>query len=151
MVKRHSVNARLLKAQLSLLANSKKPIIVSLEINVLPTHNASKIKVARAPLFGFVVSSKGSLQEESDLLKVHTDGGFDPIAYKLIKKSDYDFDKLVSLGHVIQAKPYSNNDTKENTRARWQFRRQVSVMYNLNPSGFQDGVKTSSPLLSILQ
>jgi len=34
---------------------------------VLTTHKASQSRVARAPLSGFVVSCKGSLQEESDL------------------------------------------------------------------------------------
>jgi len=80
---------------------------------VLPTHNVSESRVARTPLSGFVVSSKGSLQEESDLLKVRTDDGFDPNAYKLMKKSGYDFDKPVSLGHVIEAKPHGINETQK--------------------------------------
>ena len=70
-----------------------------------------KARWARAPLSGFVVSSKGSLQEESDLPKVRTDDGFDANAYKLMKKSGYNFDKPVSLGHVIEAKPYDINET----------------------------------------
>ena len=80
---------------------------------VLLTHNASKSTVARAPLSGFVVSSKGSLQEESDLPKVRTNDGFDPNAYKLMKKYGYDFDKPISLGHVIEAKPYGINETQK--------------------------------------
>jgi len=44
------------------------------------------------------VSSKGSLQEEVDLLKVRTDDGFDPNAYKLLKKYGYDFNRPVLLG-----------------------------------------------------
>jgi len=58
--------------------------------------------VARAPLFGFVVSSKGSLQKESDLPKVRIDDGFDLNAYKLMKKSGYDFNKPVSLRQALQ-------------------------------------------------
>ena len=80
---------------------------------MLPTHEASQRKVARAPLFGFVVSFKGSLQEESELSKVHTDDGFDPNVYKLIKKYDYDFNKPVSLGYVIEANPYDINETQK--------------------------------------
>jgi len=83
---------------------------------VLPTHIASQRKVARAPLFGSVISSKGSLQEESDLQKVHTDDGFDPNEYKLMKKSGYDFNKPVSLGHVIEAKPYGFNKRQKKIR-----------------------------------
>ena len=54
--------------------------------------------MVKAHLDGFVVSSKASLQEEVDLPKVSTDDGFDPNAYKLLKKSGYDFNRLVSFG-----------------------------------------------------
>jgi len=47
------------------------------------------------------------------LPKVRTDDGFDPNAYKLIKKSSYVFDKPVSLGYVIEAKPYYINETQK--------------------------------------
>jgi len=60
---------------------------------VLPTHKASQSKEVRAPLTGFVVSSKGSLQEEVDLPKVRTNDGFDPNVYKLLKKFCYDFNR----------------------------------------------------------
>jgi len=80
---------------------------------VLPTHKASQNKVVRAPLVGFVMSSKGSLQEEVDLPMVHTEDGFDPNAYKLLKKSGYDFNRPVSLGYVIEAKPYGINETQK--------------------------------------
>jgi len=43
------------------------------------------------------------------LPKVRTDDGFDPNAYKLMKKSGYDFNKPVSLGYVIETKPYHIN------------------------------------------
>jgi len=71
---------------------------------MIQTHKASQSKVVKAPLVGFVVSSKGSLQEEVDLLKVHTDDGFDTNAYKLLKKSNYDFHRPVPLGCFIEAK-----------------------------------------------
>jgi len=54
--------------------------------------------VVKVHLDGFIVSSKASLQEEVDLPKVRTDDGFDPNAYKLLKKSGYDFNRLVSFG-----------------------------------------------------
>jgi len=47
------------------------------------------------------------------LFKVRTDDGFDPNVYKLMKKSSYDFNKPVSLGHVIEAKPYDINETSK--------------------------------------
>ena len=80
---------------------------------VLPAHKASQSKVARSPLAGFVVSSKGSLQEEADLPKVRTEDGFDPNAYKLLKKSGYDFNKPVPLGRLIKARPYGINKTQK--------------------------------------
>ena len=57
--------------------------------------------MVRARLAGFIMSSKGSLQEEVDLPKVRTEDGFDPNSYKLMKKSGYDFNKPVPLGCVI--------------------------------------------------
>ena len=80
---------------------------------VLPTHKATPSKVAKAPLASFVMSSKGSLQEEADLPKVLTEDGFDPKAYKLLKKSGYDFNKPVPLGRLIKAKPYGINETQK--------------------------------------
>ena len=80
---------------------------------MLPTHRASQSRIARAPLSGYIVSCKGSLPEDSELPKVRTDDRFDPNAYKLMKKSAYDFDKPVSLGHVIEAKPYDINETQK--------------------------------------
>jgi len=80
---------------------------------VLATHKASQRKMVRARLAGFIMSSKGSLQEEVDLPKVRTEDGFDPNAYKLLKKSDYDFNRPVPLGCVIGAKPYGINETQK--------------------------------------
>ena len=45
--------------------------------------------------------------------KVYTDDGFDPNAYKLMKKSGYDFKKPASLGHIVKAKPYGINETQK--------------------------------------
>jgi len=80
---------------------------------VLPTHKTSQSKVVRASLERFVMSSKGSLQEEVDLPKVCTEDGFDLNAYQLLKKSGDDFNKLVPLGRVIEAKPYGINETQK--------------------------------------
>ena len=80
---------------------------------VLPTHKASQSKVVRALLAGFVMSSKGSLQGEVDLLKMRTDNGFDPNAYKLLKKSGNDFNRPVPLRCVIKAKRYGINETQK--------------------------------------
>ena len=81
---------------------------------VLLTHKASQSKVTRAPLAGFILSSKGSLQKGVDLSKVRTEDGFDPNTYKLLKKSGYDFNRSVPLGCVIEAKPYGINETQKN-------------------------------------
>jgi len=47
------------------------------------------------------------------LPKVRTEDGFDLNAYKLMKKSGYDFNNPISLGHVIEAKPYGINETQK--------------------------------------
>jgi len=44
---------------------------------------------------------------------VHTEDGFDPNAYKLLKKSGYAFNRRVPLGCVIKAKPYGINETQK--------------------------------------
>jgi len=51
----------------------------------------------RACLCGCVTPSKGSLEEESELLNVHINNGFDPNGHNLKKKSSYGFNKLASL------------------------------------------------------
>ena len=65
---------------------------------VLSTHKGSQRKVVRASLASFIMSSKGSLQEEVDLPKMHTEDGFDPNEHKLLKKSGYDLNRPVPLG-----------------------------------------------------
>jgi len=42
---------------------------------------------------GFFASSRALLQEKGGLSKAHTSDGFDPNAYKLMKRFDYDFSK----------------------------------------------------------
>ena len=76
-------------------------------------HKASQRKLVRAPLVSFILSSKGSLEEEVDFPKVCTEDGFDPNAYKLLKKFGYDFNIPVRLGCVIEAKPYDINETQK--------------------------------------
>ena len=56
-----------------------------------PVRKANPSKLTKAPLPGFVASSKGSLEEESELPKMCTSDGFDPNAYKLMKRSGYNF------------------------------------------------------------
>jgi len=43
---------------------------------------------------------------------VHTNNGFGPNECKLMKKFDYDFNKLASLGHGVKAKPDGLNETQ---------------------------------------
>ena len=69
--------------------------------------------MAITPLLSFVASSKGLLEEESDLPRVRTSYGFNLNVYKLKKKSYYDFSKPSPLGNVIEAKPYGLNDTQQ--------------------------------------
>jgi len=69
-------------------------------------HRANPSKLTKTSLPGFVASSKGSLQEESELSKMCISDGFDANAHKLMKRSSYDFNQPTSLGHVIKGKPY---------------------------------------------
>jgi len=61
--------------------------------------------MTKTPLPGVVTSSKSLLQEESDLLIVCISDRFDH-AYKLMEELRYNFSKLLSPGHVIDAKLY---------------------------------------------
>jgi len=70
-------------------------------------------KTTKAPLPSVASSSKGLLQEESDLPMVCTSDGFNSDAYKLMEESGYDFSKPPSLGHIIDAKPYGLNDKQK--------------------------------------
>ena len=79
---------------------------------MLPVRNVNLSKLIKASLPGFVFSSEGSLQEESDLPRMHTSDGFNPNAFKLMKLSGYDFSQPMSLGHVIEVKPYGLNSTQ---------------------------------------
>ena len=65
------------------------------------------------PLLGVTTSSKSLLHEESDLLAMCTSGGFDLDTYKVMEESGYDFTKPLSLGHIIEAKPYGPTDTQK--------------------------------------
>jgi len=69
--------------------------------------------MATTPLPGFVASSRGLLQEEGGLPKACTSDGFDPNAYKLMKRFGNDFRKPPLLGSVIKARPYGLNDTQK--------------------------------------
>jgi len=62
--------------------------------------------LTKISLPGFVASSKGSLQEESEMSNMRINDGCDPNSHKLIKRSSHDFSQPTSLGHLIKAKPY---------------------------------------------
>jgi len=49
--------------------------------------------MTKAPFLGVVTSSKDLLEEESNLLMVHTSDEFDPDTYKLMEESGYNFSK----------------------------------------------------------
>jgi len=70
-------------------------------------------KMTKVPFLGVVTSSKSLLQEERNLLTVHTSDGFDPDANKLMKEPGYDFSTPPSLGNIIDAKPYEPNDAQK--------------------------------------
>ena len=77
-----------------------------------PVHKANHGKFATTSLLSFIASSRGLFHEESRVPKVHNRDGFILNMYKLMKKSSYDFSKLTSSGHVIKAKLYGLNNTK---------------------------------------
>ena len=70
-------------------------------------------KITKAHFLSVATSSKGLLQEESNLPMVHTSDGFDLDAYKLMEELRYNFNKQPSPGHVIDIKPYGPNDVKK--------------------------------------
>jgi len=69
--------------------------------------------MAVTPLPDFVASSRDLLQEEGGLPKACISDGFDLNAYKLMKRSDYDFSKPPLLESLIEARPYGLNDTQK--------------------------------------
>ena len=69
----------------------------------LLVYKAHYSKMTKASVQGVVTSSKGLLQEESDLPRVCTSDGFDLNAYMLMEKFGFDFSKPPSLRHVIEA------------------------------------------------
>ena len=77
---------------------------------MLLVHWANPSKLTQASFSGFIDSSKGLLQEESELSKMHINDGFDLNAHKLMKRPNYDSSQPTSLGHVIEAKPYGLNN-----------------------------------------
>jgi len=79
---------------------------ILIENGVFPVPKACYSKLAKASLLGFVSSSKGLFQEESNLTRVCTGDGFSPNEYKLMGKSNYDFSIPPSLGHVIKTKAF---------------------------------------------
>jgi len=66
-----------------------------------------------APLPGSIASLNGLLQEEGGQLRARISDGFDLNAYKLMKKSGFDFSIPPLLGSVIEARPYGLNDTQK--------------------------------------
>ena len=80
--------------------------------------------MAKVPVSTFVASSKGSRQEEGALPKMRNNDGFDPNAYKLIKKSTYDFNKPTSLGMLSKLSLTASTKHK---------RRYISKRYHGSP------------------
>jgi len=80
---------------------------------ILPLHKACHSKITATPLLGIIASSRGLFQKEGGLPKARTSDGFDPNAYKLIKRSGYHFSKPPLLGSVIEVRPYGLNDTQK--------------------------------------
>jgi len=74
----------------------------------VPGPKAGQTKLSRPPLIGFVVSSLGS----DNLPNARTKEGFDPNAYKLMKKASYDFQNPTTLGKVVEAKPHGLDETQ---------------------------------------
>ena len=74
--------------------------------------------MTKAPLPGVATSSKGLLQEESDLPRMSTSDGFDSNAYEQMKKLEYEFSKPPSQRYIIDAKPYGPNDKEKWYRNR---------------------------------
>jgi len=60
-------------------------------------------KMTKGPFHSVVTSSKGLLEEENNLLMVHTSVGFDLDTYKLMEESGYDFSEPLYPGHIINA------------------------------------------------
>ena len=83
------------------------------ENRVLIVYKACYNKLTKAPLPGFITSSRDLLQEERDLPKVYTSDRFDPNLCKLMKKSSYDFNTPTSIGYVTEVKPYGLNDMQK--------------------------------------
>jgi len=81
------------------------------EKGVFPVYKVNQSKFTRAPLPDFIASSKGLLQGENRLPRVHISDGFYPNAYRPTNDLGYDFSKPTSLWHVIGAKPYRLNHT----------------------------------------
>jgi len=71
--------------------HNKVNLAILWENNVFSIHKAHYSKLAEATLPSFVASSKGFLQEESNLSRVHRSDDFHLNAYKLMEKSGYDF------------------------------------------------------------
>ena len=75
------------------------------EKGVLPVHKANPNKLIKVSLPGFIASSKGLLQEESEMSKIRISDGCDPSAHTLVKRSNPDFSQPTAL-RLIEAKPY---------------------------------------------
>ena len=80
---------------------------------MLLVHKVHYSKLTKAHLLSLVASSKGFLQDESNIPRVRTSDGFDLNTYKLMENSDYDFNKPPALGDVVEAQPYGLNNTQK--------------------------------------
>jgi len=92
-------------------------------------HKACQNKIVAAPLSDFVASSRGLLQEEGGLPNVHTSDGFNPNAYKLMKRSGYEFSKAPLLGSIIKVRAHGLNDTQKMNRVAGVVKPRVGLVY----------------------
>ena len=54
-----------------------------------------------------------SAKENDDLPSLWTKEGFDPNAYKLMKKASYNFQNPATLGKVVEIEPHGLNETQK--------------------------------------
>ena len=117
---------------------------------MVPAPKAGQTKLSRPPLIGFVVSSLGS----DNLPNARTKEGFDPNAYKLMKKASYDFQNPTTLGKVVEAKPDGLNETQRKIEEQGDsvgVSKLNLVSRHHNQSGSQDDRRVSNQQFSTSQ
>ncbi|KMT11045.1 hypothetical protein BVRB_5g111360 [Beta vulgaris subsp. vulgaris] len=85
-------------------AQGERKQVIS-ERMTLPVQRISDSKISSVPLPGFEKSSETPSARKE---------GFDPVAYKLMENSGYDFSNPEPMGKVIEAKAYGLSKTQQN-------------------------------------